>query len=247
MQNQKRYKCIACDVLFREFSLAAALSDNVIKLTFMQQGLHSVGAEKMSKTLQEEIDNTDLTQFDAILLGYGLCGYGVSGLHSELPIVIPRAHECIPIIAGDFDKYSEYFDKNHGTFFLSPGWIERAGFGNEDTESEEIMGIRYNREELLERYGEEMADYIAETLGGLDKNYTKYTFIDTGTGNLEMYEEESKRRAEKKGWDYEKLVSENQIAHKLFAGDWNVHDFLIIPPGAKLKPTYDGTIIGYEF
>ena len=246
-EKQKRYKCIACDIFFREFSLAAALSDNIISLVFMEQGLHSMGAERMSLALQEEIDNTDTDLFDAILLGYGLCGYGVAGLHSKIPIVIPRAHECIPLLMGDRDKYTEYFNKNHGTFYLSPGWIERVGFGKNSLESFQNIGIGYNRNELIERYGEEMADYIAETLGGWDKNYSKYTFIDTGTGNREYYEKETLRRASEKGWEYEKYESENRLATLMFSGDWNDYDFLVVPPGAKLKPTYDESIVGYEF
>ena len=246
LEKQKRFKCIACEIFFREFSLAAALSDNVIKLKFMHQGLHNMGAERMGLALQEEIDNTDAKLFDAILLGFGLCGNGVLGLHSELPLVIPRAPDCIPLLMGDRDKHKEYYDNNHGTFYLSPGWIERAGSGESGSESGQMIGFGYNREELVERYGEKMADYVAKTLSGWDKNYSKYTLIDTGTGNLEFYEKEVLRRASEKGWEYEKYTSENRLAKLLFSGNWNDYDFLVVPPRAKLIPTYDDNIVGFK-
>ena len=246
MEGQKCFKCIACDVLFREYSLAATESSNIIKLAFMRQGLHSAGAEAMSKALQEEIDNTDIDTYDAILLGYGLCSYGVRGLHSQLPLVIPRAHDCITLLMGDRDKYMDYFGKNPGTFYLSAGWLERTRLERSINEADRLPGSRYTREEMIERYGEEMADYIAETLGSWNKNYSKYTFIDTGTGPLELYEKEAKSRAAEKDWEYEKYIGDNRLVQLMFAGEWNDYDFLVVPPGKKIKPSYDDGIIGFE-
>jgi hypothetical protein len=91
----------------------------------MEKGLHDVGTKKMSEKLQVEIDKVDAGKYDTILLCYGLCNNGVCGLHSPLPMVIPRAHDCITLLMGSKERYKDYFDHNPGTFFFSPGWLER--------------------------------------------------------------------------------------------------------------------------
>ena len=47
------------------------------------------------------MDRTPEGVYDAILLGYGLCGNGLAGVtarHTRL--VLPRAHDCIGILMG---------------------------------------------------------------------------------------------------------------------------------------------------
>ena len=72
---------------------------NIIDLKLVQQGLHDVGEPKMSASLQEELDAVDQAQYDAILLGYGLCNNGIRNLRASIPIVVPRAHDCITLLA----------------------------------------------------------------------------------------------------------------------------------------------------
>lgn len=114
-------KLIACEVLFREICYCAAGCSNIVDITFMEKGLHDVGAKKMSEKLQAEIDRVDAEKYDAILLCYGLCNNGISGLRSPLPLVIPRAHDCITLLMGSKEKYRAYFDKNPGYFLLVVG------------------------------------------------------------------------------------------------------------------------------
>jgi hypothetical protein len=99
----------------------------------MEKGLHDVGTKKMSAMLQSEIDKVDAEKYDMILLCYGLCNNGICNLHSSLPIVIPRAHDCITLLMGSKEKYKDYFEKIPGTFFLSSGRHERNK-GPGDTE-----------------------------------------------------------------------------------------------------------------
>jgi len=110
----ERYKLIGCEILFREICHCASVSKNIIDVVFMQKGLHDVGEEKMSAALQEKIDETDVNAYNAILLCYGLCNYGTKGLRAALPIIIPRAHDCITLLLGSKEKYLDYFHSNPG-------------------------------------------------------------------------------------------------------------------------------------
>ena len=134
----KRYILIGCEIMFREICLCAAQSNNIIDLVFMPKGLHDVGQKNMSQTLQNELDKIDSKKYDAILLCYGLCNYGVKGLSAALPMVIPKAHDCITLFMGSKEKYTEYFKNNPGTFFHTSGWLERGGTMGVDGE-EHVM------------------------------------------------------------------------------------------------------------
>ena len=79
----------------------------------------------MRERVQAAVDQSGGETYDAILLAYGLCNYGVRGLHAEVPLVLPRAHDCITLLLGSRQRYAEYFAVNPGTFYQSPGWIER--------------------------------------------------------------------------------------------------------------------------
>jgi hypothetical protein len=47
MVYRKRLKLIACEVLFREICCCAAGCSNIVDITFMEKGLHDVGAKTM--------------------------------------------------------------------------------------------------------------------------------------------------------------------------------------------------------
>lgn len=91
----KRFKVIACEIAFRELCFCASQANAVVDFTFMPKGLHDKSAEKMRLALQHEIDQVECHKYEAILLAYGLCSCGVVGLTSQLPLVIPKAHDCI--------------------------------------------------------------------------------------------------------------------------------------------------------
>ena len=70
-------------------------------MEFLPKGLHDLGGKPMAAKIQEVVDRTPEGVYDAILLGYGLCGNGLDGLtarHTRL--VLPRAHDCIALLMG---------------------------------------------------------------------------------------------------------------------------------------------------
>jgi hypothetical protein len=242
--SRKRCKLIACEVLFREICYSAARCSNIIDITFMEKGLHDVGTKKMSEKLQGEIDKVDAEKYDTILLCYGLCNNGICGLHSSLPIVIPRAHDCITLLMGSKEKYKDYFDHNPGTFFFSPGWLERNKEPDDTQDSITTqLGMGKTYQEYVELYDEETAKYLFDVLGDWLKNYKKTSFINTKVGSEKIYREKIKQFAAEKNWEYEEVGGDTGLIYKLLNGDWNPEEFLILPPEASAAPSNDENII----
>ena len=57
------------------------------------------------------------------------------------------------------------------------------------------------------------------------------------------YEEEVRKKAKEKGWEYEKLEGDMRLLRKLVDGEWDKEDFLVLMPGQKIYATYDKSII----
>jgi hypothetical protein len=134
-----KYRMITCSVLSRECYACASMAENSVDIQIVRQGLHDMGQEKMSSRLQREIDCVETDRYEAILLGYGLCNNGVAGLKSKLPLVIPRAHDCITLLLGSKERYSECIKKNSATFFQSAGWLEQYEDYHTNPESTTVL------------------------------------------------------------------------------------------------------------
>jgi hypothetical protein len=246
MATPRRFALVACEILFREACACAARSPNVVDPVFLPKALHDVGKPGMSARLQEAIDRIDAARYDAILLGYGLCSNGVEGLRSRATLVLPRAHDCITLLLGSKERYADVFGKNPGTYFKSPGWLERgedaaaAGAGTIPAR----LGMGRSFEELKARFGEENAKYLMETMTGWEKAYSKLAYIDTGVGDAPAYKELTRREAERRGWTYEELPGSLALLQRLVDEEWDAPDFLVVPPGRTLKPTYGDDVVG---
>ena len=144
----KRLQLIACKVMQREAYFCAARSRNVVDIVLMPQGLHNE-PDRLRREVQKALERTRDIQdrpYDASLLGYGLCSNGVVGLGAEIPIVIPRAHDCITLLLGSKDRYQEYFDSHRGVYWYSPGWIES---GKQPSQERYDLLLR----EYVQKYG----------------------------------------------------------------------------------------------
>ncbi len=141
----------------REAYFCAARSQNVVDVVLMPQGLHNE-PDRLRREVQKALERTRDIQdrpYDASLLGYGLCSNGVVGLGAEIPIVIPRAHDCITLLLGSKDRYQEYFDSHRGVYWYSPGWIES---GKQPSQERHDLLLR----EYMQKYGQDNAQYLME-------------------------------------------------------------------------------------
>ena len=213
----------------REAYYCAARSKNVVDVVLMEQGLHD-DPQRLRTEVQKALDNTrdiQKRQYDASLLGYGLCSNGIVGLSAEIPIVVPRGHDCITLLLGSKDKYQEYFDSHRGVYWYSPGWIESGKQPSKE---------RYEKllEEYKEKYGDDNAQYLMEVEQNWIKEYSWATFIDWGLTDSSEYKNYTKHCAEFLHWSYDELRGSPYLMQKLIDGNWDESEFLVVKPGQKI-------------
>jgi Protein of unknown function (DUF1638) len=235
-----RLLLIGCGLLLRELSDAIVRSPHLIDARFLPAGLHDTGAKSMRQRLQQEIDATNTSDYDAIVLGYALCGMGVAGLKAPaIPLVVARAHDCVTLLMGSRAKYSDYFKANTGVYFRSVGWMER---GREMHDQLGANGLSQDRDALIARYGEDAGQYLYEEATRYRNSYRKLTYIRTGSEFDDTFAEQAVAEAQDKKWTYEESAGDLTLFRRLLAGDWCA-DFLVVPPGHEIVATYDDEIV----
>lgn len=230
-----RFKLISCAVLSREMSAAVARSPHFVEVEFLPIGLHSRKAGAMRARLQEAADQAGPSRYDAVLFGYGLCGNGTAGLASRsVPFVIPRAHDCIALLMGGRERHLQYFAGHPDVYYRSPGWLERES-GDGDS-----------LEDLIRRHGRDRGRYLFTQFHGYQRNYRLLTYITTGVEPDRSLETRARQEAAERGWTFATVRGDLHLFHKLVSGDWNEKDFLIVPPGWRVKAVYEGRVLDKE-
>jgi len=250
-----RLKVIACKALFRELSLLATHSPNVVDFTWISWGMHDLIGQ-LFPTLDNEIRAIDSGKdyrtsyppfdqpFDAILLGYGLCSNGIVGLSSATcPLVIPRAHDCITLFLGSKERYRQLFDENGGTYWFSSGWIENSPMPGK--KRHDMMVAQYAK-----KYGLERAEELVCLYEEWQENYTRLGKINWAEFADEEFtrhhDELAQNCARELGWTLEEQEGDSSLLHDFIAGNWDEERFLVVPPGKKVKATYGDDIIAYK-
>jgi hypothetical protein len=237
------FKLIGCDVFTRELCLAVASSPHTVDLDFTEKGSHD-NSERLHTLIQEKIDAADESGkgYDAVLLGYGLCGNSTRGLSSKSSkLVIPRAHDCCTIFLGSKQSFKEHFAENPSRQFTSAGYMERGeGYLKTSTFSKE-MGIDKSYEEYVELYGEENARYIMETLdpslkGGNDDSII---YIEVPETEVLDYKQRCREEAEREGKEFLCISGNIRLLKDMIHGNWNDDDFLVLEPEERIVPVYD--------
>jgi hypothetical protein len=243
-----KYKLISCNVFQRELCSVIALSPNLIDPEFLELGLH-LHPESLRAALQGRIDEATAASertagaggvgYDAILLGYGLCGNGLSGIRARsLPLVLARAHDCCTILLGSRTSFIERFGSNLSASWSSAGYIERGSgyFRASDLGMDDGFGLEYA--ELVEKYGEENAQYVWETMHP-EKEERELRFIELMETAPLDYARKMREKAAEEGKEFVLLPGSSRLLRGLVAGDWAAEEFLVVPPFSRIAPLYD--------
>jgi len=237
-------KLIACNVFMREACACIAQSPHIIDVEFTELGEH-IHPEGLRATLQGKIDaaSQSVKGYDAILLLFGLCGNAGVGLQArQVPLVMPRAHDCCTILLGSREAFKEHFGPNPSMPFSSVGYLERGDYylrTEQDGEATMHFGDAYAA--LVEEYGEEDARYIWETmhptLPGAEQH--QVVFIDLPETAHLGYAEQFHAKAEADGKACLPLPGNIRLINGLICGEWQPADYLTVPPGHQTSGVYD--------
>jgi hypothetical protein len=237
-----RFKLISCEVLFREMCDACAHSPHQVDVEFLPKGLHDLGGKPMRAKIQEVVDRTPDGMYQAIVLGYGLCGGGLDGLTARhTPLVLPRAHDCIALLMGSRERYQAYFDTNPGTFYRSTGWLER-GKGLQQL-THQTTGFDEPLDALIRKYGEDNGRYLYQEMTRYRSQYSKLAFIETGLEAGGNFLAEAAAEAQENGWSFERLPGDLAWLRRLVEGEWPPAEFVVVEPGQRIAASYDGLVV----
>jgi hypothetical protein len=236
-----KLKLIACNVFQREACWCLARTPHLVDPVFVELGLH-VNPSHLRERLQTLIDEEDAQDIrhDAILLLYGLCGNaGVGVVSRRTPLVIPRAHDCATILLGSVARYEEVFGSNPSRPFSSLGYLER-GMETYRTEGGFFGTTGDTYETYVERYGEDNAKYIWQTLHPVREDEPAL-FIDLPETSTPEAMERARARLEADGtarkWQQE--TGSIRMIHQLINGDWPEAEYLVVPPFHLTQGIYD--------
>lgn len=240
----RRLSVIACPSLRADLTMLAAESEATLSFHHLESGLHEYPADKLRAALQTVIDQT--TDCDAILVCYGLCSRSVIGLTArQVPVVIPRAHDCIGILLGSCKRYLAELDQNPGTYFQSAGWMKAMRSG---PQPQFTFGPNTNvtREALIERYGADAADFLVGEFAGFTRHYKRLAYIATPVGDAQKWEGEARGIATARGWNFDRLDGDTGWMKRMLEGNWQEHEFLILEPGTRVALASDERLITAE-
>lgn len=238
-----KLKCLSCEALTRLVYLSAAYAPHEVDVELLRIGLHNTPLN-LRERLQEAIDATH-PSYDAVVLAYGLCGQATAGLIArQIPLVIPRAHDCITLFLGSRRRYAEEFEGQPGTYWYTKDYIERReGAGTTLSLGAGLdVNIEETYEEYVTKYGKDNADYLMEVMGGWRTHYQRAVYIDMGVGDGAAVEQHAQDEASRRGWRFQRRPGDLVLIRRLLAGDWH-EDFLVVQPGEQIALSYDDGVV----
>ncbi len=233
---KRTYIIIACEVFRPELELLSQKMQNPPLIKFLKQGLHDT-PDNLRKEVQALIDEVERTSAPAnIVLAYGLCGRGISGVSTKKALlIIPKVHDCIPLLLGcgiDKEVRPEAFSK---TYWLSAGWIKYSAL-------DFIIEKEARYKKYIEDYGQDSADYLMETEQGWKSNYTTVSMIKWKELHTEQLVKEAMYIADDMKLPYNEVEANTCFVQELLEGGQNQEHFFHIKSGKTIDINKDGFI-----
>ncbi|WP_043588272.1 DUF1638 domain-containing protein [Geminisphaera colitermitum] len=247
----RRIALVACSVMEDEIAMLTASAvpappappplAEIISRRFHDIGLHD-RPDVLRTTLQADIDELSAAPSterpDAIVFVYGLCGLGTDGLMArDIPLVIPRAHDCITFFFGSKERYAEHQARCPGCHYYTPGWNRARRVPGPDR-------IDKMRAELADRFEPDDIEFLIES----EREHWTATggpavYLDLGTPAAATEADYARRCAEYLKWDYSHPAGDPALLRDLLTGHWDEQRFLIVPPGQRITHTVTTDIL----
>ena len=229
-----KFKLFSCNVFKRELEYLIPHSEHELDVEFLELGEHAHPRE-LRRKLQERIDATE--GFDAVLLGYGLCGTATEGVTARhVPLVLPRSHDCCGILLGSRKRFEELFSAMPSSPFGSIGFVEHGDYYFSDGEM--LFGDGYDA--LVEQYGEDDARYIWEAMHPkLDGELMPITFISSPGIPCEEAKTCCRAKAGEEGREFREVDGDLRLLRMLVNGEWPEEEFLTVHPGETIAQVGD--------
>lgn len=247
-RNHVRLKIIACQVAFREICQAAARCPHLLSLEFLPYDLHDEPKKAMPR-LQERIDAVPEGEFDAVLVGYGLCEKILTGLAArKTPLVVPRAHDCLTFFLGSRARYSKVFFDDPRTYFYTAGWLEKNDLSGGDLASQRSTTsvLMPDYDDFARKHGEEQAKALLEIMEGWKAQYHRALYIAFDFVDHLGWREKVRSICAKNKWEFAEVPGDLGLLQRWVDGEWPESDFLVVPPGRRIVPTLGEEVIGLE-
>ncbi len=246
-------KVLACEIMLREVCFLAATSPLLLDLEFLPQGYHDNPAHGRSQ-VQARVDAVPAGKYDALLLGYGLCGNLIAGLQARhTRLIVPRAHDCITFFLGSRQRYEQQQQERPGAYYYTCGWLECMARRGQRALPQGV-NLLPNRPgpvaegsdtyaAWVEKYGEEAAQYLVDAMNEWLSHYTHGILIDYDFTRVLNLRAQVQEICQKRGWTFEELAGDLTLLRRWLHGEWAGEDFLEVPPGARIEPSYDAAVI----
>jgi hypothetical protein len=194
-------------------------------IEFLDYGLHST-PKRLKDVIQTWIDS--LEQPSLVMLGYGLCGNGLDGIHAGRHILlVPRTDDCIALLLGSYQAYRREFDAVPGTYYLTKGWLESGSNPLQEYQ------------EYVQKYGTATSDWIMDQQY---RHYQRIALVAHSQEDLDHYRSRAKQVAEycqRWGLRYEEIQGSDEYLRRLVETALNLEkansDFNVVPPGGVLQ------------
>jgi hypothetical protein len=230
-------------MLFRPVHYFAARSPHTVEVVDLSAALHAAPGT-LGERIQEQVDATG-PGVDAVVLAYGLCGGATAGLTARsVPVVLPRAHDCVTIFLGDRARYQREHEATPGTYWYVQDQMERGNalkgwLLGDAARSEDVVATRA---EYAARFGEANADYLMETLGTWSARYERGVLLDTGLVSGDAAAAQARAESDRRGWRFERVAADLGLVRRLLFGQWD-DDFQVLQPGERLEMSYDEAVV----
>jgi len=162
-----------------------------------------------------------------------------------VPIVIPRAHDCITLFLGSRERYTHEFETKPGTYWYVQDYIERNDSAGTALSLGAATAVDMSAvyDEYVTKYGLDNADYLMTVMGAWQQHYQHAVYIDLNLTEDSPVEQQAHAEAGRRGWTFERLSGDQRLIRKLLHGDWD-DDMLRLEPGQQIDMTYDEGVIG---